>query len=113
MHIKDHILKHLHESATHHSAVAELHKKISKTHETLAKHHDDHAEKAQGHRDLAQFHSTLSQHHNDREKHFSAMHSQIGNIADSELLPSHSDAGDMLREVADSDLLKRFCGIDA
>jgi hypothetical protein len=112
MTFREHVQDHLHKSATHHAAVAALHNKISKTHETLAGHHGEHAGKEQGHRDLAQFHSTLSQHHADRQRHYAAMHEKMGDIGDSELLPSHSDAGDSLRQVTHADFLKRVCGVE-
>ena len=113
MTFREHVQDHLHESAKHHSAVAELHRQISKTHETLATHHEgEHVGKAQAHRDLSQFHSDLSQHHADRQKHFAAMHEKMGDIGDSELLPSHSDAGDSLREAAHADFLKKVCGVE-
>lgn len=113
MTFREQVKDHLHNSATHHSAIAELHEKISKTHETLASHHDgEHAGKAQGHRDLAQFHSTLSQHHADRQKHYATLHSKMGDVGDSELLPSNSDAGDSLREAAHANFMKRVCGVE-
>ncbi len=112
MTFREHLQDHLHKSATHHAAVAELHKKISKTHGALARLHDDHAEKAAAHRDLKQFHASVSEQHDDRQKHFAALHEKMGGIGDSELLSSQSDAADDLRQVADGDLFKRFCGIE-
>lgn len=111
MTFREHVQDHLHKSATHHAAVAELHNKISKTHETLARHHDDHAEKAESHRDLSQFHSDFSQHHSDRERHFTSLHGLMGRVADAELLPSNMDAADDLRLSAGLDGLLKVCGV--
>src|SRR5260370_13690173 len=104
------LLHHLKKEADHHAELAAEHTKLSKSHAAVGEHHTDQV-LGQHHRDQSDSHARIAEQHSDHSRHMLQMHEHVSGIAGAELFPSHSDAGDELRDVADGDsLVKRFTG---
>src|SRR5260370_41129602 len=105
---KEPLLDHLKKEADFHTELAKEHMKLSKSHAAAAQEHTN-AVLGQHSRDKSGHHARIAEQHSDHARHMLQMHEHVSGAADAELFPSHSDAGDELRDVADGDsLLKRF-----
>ena len=105
---KELLLHHLKKSMDHHSAMAETHTQLSKSHAAAAQEHTN-AVLGQHSRDQSGHHARIAEQHSDHARHLLEVHQHVSGIASSELFPSHSDAGDELRDVADPcSLAKRW-----